>query len=282
MRRVIARLIRPVLALLVPLAVLAALLLPASAVTIAGATPLALAAATDGPPPGTPVASTFLGDPTVAAVFRDGLSAGHECTASVVRSASRSVLIGAAHCFSGTAAGVQVVPGYHDGVAPYGVWTVTRAYVDPGWIADQDPQRDWVFLVVAPQRWHGRTARIQDVVGGNLPLFALRDGQRVTVPAYGAGIDDRPITCTVPSYRFQGFPAFDCDGYIGGTSGSPWLVRTPLGPAVTGVIGGLHQGGCVTWTSYSSVLGNAAWRGYLRASLGARPDVLPDPGSDGC
>ncbi|UQX88478.1 hypothetical protein M6D93_00385 [Jatrophihabitans telluris] len=260
---------RPLLPLLLAVIVLVTLVLMAEP-------------AVAGRPPGTPVATTFLGDPTVAAVFRDGLAAGHECTASVVRSPSRSVLIGAAHCFSGTAAGVQVVPGYHDGLAPYGVWTVTAAYVDPAWIANQNPQRDWVFLVVAAQKQHGRTVRIQDVVGGNLPLFRIANHQRVTVPAYGGGINDRPITCTVASYRFQGYPAFDCDGYIGGTSGSPWLVRTPAGSAVTGVIGGLHQGGCVTWTSYSSVLGAPAWRGYLRATTNTAPDVLPVAGSDGC
>jgi hypothetical protein len=124
--------------------------------------------------------------------------------------------------------------------------------------------------------------QIQDVTGANLPLFSLADGQQVTVPAYPAGINDTAITCTTSSYHFQGYGAFDCEGYVGGTSGSPWLVSTPLGRAVAGVIGGLHQGGCVSSTSYSAVLGLPAWLAYLRASFGAPADVLPAPGGDGC
>jgi hypothetical protein len=219
-------------------------------------------------PPGTPVAHPTAGDPTIAAVFRDGLAAGHECTASVVRSARRNLLIGAAHCFSGTVRGVQLVPGYSDGHAPYGVWTVTGAYVDREWKSRLNPQRDWVFLTVAPQLRDGRAVQIQDVTGANLPLFSLAE--------------DRPIGCIAVTYRYQGYGAFNCDGYVGGTSGSPWLVSTPLGRAVAGVIGGLHQGGCVNWTSYSAPLGLPAWVGYLRASMGEAPDTLPSPGGDGC
>ncbi len=242
----------------------------------------AIAAGTSGPPPGTPVAQSTLGDRTVAAVFRNGVGAGHECTASVVESPYDDILVSAAHCFSGTVAGVQVAPGYHDGVAPYGVWTITAAYADPQWIDHGDTRRDWVFLVAAPRVVNGRTVHIEDVVGGNVPWFALRPGQPVSVPAYPAGIDDRQITCATGTYSTNGYPAFDCDGYVGGTSGAPWLVSTRLGHAVGGVIGGLHQGGCVSWTSYTSPMGQAAWRAYLRAAIGAPPDTLPVAGSDGC
>jgi V8-like Glu-specific endopeptidase len=235
-----------------------------------------------GQPAGTPVAHSFPGDPTVAAVFPNGLAAGHGCSASVVMSVRRDVLIGAAHCFSGTGSGIQVAPGYRDGLAPYGLWTVTKIYVDPGWISQQNPQRDWAFLVVAPQRLGARLVHVQDLVGANWPLFSLRSGQRVRVPAYPAGTNDRPITCETRAYEQDGYPAFDCDGLVGGTSGSPWLVSTPLGPAVSGVIGGLHQGGCVSWTSYSSALGMPAAIGYWRAVTNAKPDVLPIAGSDRC
>ncbi len=60
-----------------------------------------------------------------------------------------------------------------------------------------------------------------------------------------------PITCTAKVY-FEGvYPAFNCNPYIGGTSGSPWLAPTPEGVMVVGLIAGLHQGGCYTYTSYS-------------------------------
>jgi hypothetical protein len=49
-----------------------------------------------------------------------------------------------------------------------------------------------------------------------------------------------------------------------------------------GLIGGLHQGGCSPVTSYSSPLGAPARRAYLRAAAGARGDIVPPAGPDGC
>ncbi|HZE49346.1 MAG TPA: trypsin-like peptidase domain-containing protein [Jatrophihabitantaceae bacterium] len=231
-------------------------------------------------PPGTPTASTFDGTPTVGPLFFAGLSAPHGCTASVLASPTRDLIITAAHCIDGTAAGVQFVPGYDRGATPYGVWTVTSAYVDPAWIATQDPTRDYAILRVSK---HGRTG-VQDVTGGSLLGVAPRAGERITDVAYNAGIDDQPITCSPRTYVTTGYPAFNCHGYVGGSSGSPWLTRLPGLPltVVRGVIGGLHQGGCFEYTSYSSPFDAAVFRLLLRAVVGARPDVVPPAGSDGC
>src|SRR5208337_4757138 len=89
----------------------------------------------------------------------------HTCTASVVDSSAGDLLITAAHCISGTAHGYSFVPGYHDGIEPFGSWTVVRAYGAPEWLAAQAPQRDFAFLVVAPHDVNGGTERIQDVTG---------------------------------------------------------------------------------------------------------------------
>src|SRR3954466_8628600 len=111
------------------------------ALAAVGVTAAATAAQAAPPaPPGTPTATTFAGTPTVGPLFRDGLTQHHECTASVIASPSRNLLLTAAHCITGTAAGYQFVPGYDGGSTPYGVWTVTHAYVDPSWATRQDPQ----------------------------------------------------------------------------------------------------------------------------------------------
>jgi hypothetical protein len=107
-------------------------------------------------------------------------------------------------------------------------------------------------------------------------------GQRVTVPAYPSGWSDNPITCTARVYLTAGFPAFNCRGYVGGTSGAPWLLATSTGTTIVGIIGGLHQGGCVDFTSYSSPLTSATTGAYLRAAANSRADVAPRPGGDGC
>ncbi|HEY7049213.1 MAG TPA: hypothetical protein VH373_18485 [Jatrophihabitantaceae bacterium] len=241
-----------------------------------GAISAATASADPPAPPGTPTATSFAGTPLVGPLFFSATSAGHGCTASVLESPTRDLIITAAHCIEGTGAGIQFAPGYDRGATPYGVWTVTEAYVDPGWVATQDPRRDYAILRVA--------GHVQDVTGGSLLGRAPRPGERITDIAYNAGIDDQPIRCTVPTYLTDGFPSFNCHGYVGGSSGSPWLSTVP-GTKISivhGVIGGLHQGGCFEYTSYSSPFEPSIYGVYARAVLGTTPDVLPPAGSDGC
>lgn len=243
------------------------------------------AAAADPPaPPGTPTATTFAGTPTVGPLFRNGLANRHGCTASVIASPRRDLILTAAHCVSGTAAGWLFVPGYDKGVTPYGVWTVTHAYVDRQWLAGQDPQHDFAILQVARQERGGHAVGVQDVTGGNVLGFAPRPGSTIDDVAYNAGIDDQPIECRTIAYYTDGFPSFNCHGYVGGSSGSPWLATAPQVHVtfVVGVIGGLHQGGCFEYTSYSSAFAIDAQLLLLRAAAGLHPDTVPVAGGDGC
>jgi V8-like Glu-specific endopeptidase len=103
-------------------------------------------------------AVTSVADPTVGPLFENGLATGHSCTASVLN-AGRDLLLTAAHCVTGTGAGVQFAPGY-DGTSgdptPYGVWTVTRTYVPTPWLQDQDADHDYAILQVADLDVDGR------------------------------------------------------------------------------------------------------------------------------
>jgi hypothetical protein len=225
----------------------------------------------------------FRGVASVGALFLPGLYPSlHTCSASVIRSSAGDVIMTAAHCVSGSGVGYRFAPGYHDGKTPYGVWNVTAAYGDPAWISGQDPHRDWAFLTVADRRIHGRLRSLQSVTGGSRLGHTARRGRRVTVIGYGIGRNDRPIRCKATVYRHRGYPAFNCGGYVGGTSGSPWLRRTAAGRVVVGDIGGLHQGGCTPSTSYSPPLGKPAHRALSRAGHGKHADVFPAAGSDGC
>jgi V8-like Glu-specific endopeptidase len=245
------------------------------------AAPAALAAAA-APPPGTATATTFNGTPTVGPLFVSAASTHHFCTASVVHSPRGDVLLTAAHCVAGTGVGYTFAPGFHAGVAPYGRWTVTGAYLDPAWLTSQDPRRDFAFLTVAPKLRDGRPTEIERVTGANILGLHTRRGERVTIPAYPGGADNLPVTCEVPLYYEGVYPAFNCDPYVGGTSGSPWLVRSGSGHKVVALIGGLHQGGCFSYTSYSPPFGDPVRRAYLRAVHHDVPDVAPVAGSDGC
>jgi V8-like Glu-specific endopeptidase len=235
------------------------------------------------PPAGTAKATTFPGTPTVGTLFESATSGKHFCTASVVASPRGNVLLTAAHCIQGSAKGLSFAPGFHHGTSPFGRWTVTGAYFDPQWISEQNTTRDYAFLTVAPKKIMGKQTNIQTVTGANALSTKPTDGETVSVPAYPDGKDTAdPITCTSKVY-FEGiFPAFNCNPYIGGTSGSPWLAATPDGIKVVGLIAGLHQGGCYTYTSYSPPLDSRTRAVYQRAVAGAKPDIGSDPGSDEC
>jgi V8-like Glu-specific endopeptidase len=229
-----------------------------------------------------PKSRTSRGVPEVGALFPNAASSHHGCTASVVDSRHGDVLLTAAHCVSGTGVGMMFAPGYHNGVSPFGRWTVTAVHLARGWLRSQDPQADFAFLTVAPQSINGRLKEIEQVTGAYLLGGNPHSGEEITVLAYPGGSDNDAITCRTTVYFTGAFPSFNCSGYVGGTSGGPWLVHTGRGARIVGVIGGRNQGGCVDSTSYSSLLTQAARSVYTRASDHATPDVAPAPASDGC
>lgn len=235
-------------------------------------------------PAGTPTAAAFAGTPRVGPLFANGISSAHGCTASVLASQTRDLIITAAHCITGTGAGMQFAPGYNQGATPYGVWTVTRAYVDPAWIADQDPAHDYAILHVAKKRSAHRAIGVEDVTGGAALGTAPEDGERITDIAYNAGLNDQPVKCTTPAHVATGVPAFNCHGYVGGSSGSPWLSGPPDkdDTAVLGVIGGRYQGGCFEYISYSSPFDPSVATLLQRAEQGADSDDVPPAGANGC
>ncbi len=231
-------------------------------------------------PAGTPTAHHFRGTPTVGPLFPPGGSV-HTCTAAVVPSPVGNLLITAAHCVAGTGKGYAFAPGYHDGIEPFGSWTVVGAFGPSQWVAHQSPQGDVAFLEVAPRQIDGHTRQIQQVTGADQLGTTPSSGKSVTVPAYAIGKDDEPISCAARVYFHGPYPAFNCNPYVDGTSGAPWLQRRGKGWAVVGIIGGLHQGGCYAWTSYSAPFGPPTRRAYIQAARGST-ETLPAAGRDGC
>ena len=156
-------------------------------VCLAVAAPVLTGVASAKPPAGTQKSRAFPGTPTVGALFGSATSKKHFCTASVVASPAGDVLLTAAHCITGSAAGFSFAPGFHDGKAPFGRWKVTGAYFDPEWMADQNPTRDFAFLTVAPRPIAGVQTDIQSVTGANVLGAKPSRGETVTVPADPAG-----------------------------------------------------------------------------------------------
>ncbi|MEU1283693.1 trypsin-like peptidase domain-containing protein [Kitasatospora sp. NPDC005856] len=170
------------------------------------------------------------------------------CTASVVNSPRRNLLVTAAHCVQsrriGLLDGLVFTPGYRNGSTPYGTWPVQAITVDPRWAADDDPEYDVAFVTVGPVG--GR--QVEDAVGGNPIGTGQGFGLSVSVTGY-PNESDEPITCAArTSSQSATQERFDCGGYTDGTSGSPWVSGDG---AVVGVIGGYQEGGDTPGTSYS-------------------------------
>ncbi|MCB5166724.1 trypsin-like peptidase domain-containing protein [Streptomyces bambusae] len=195
----------------------------------------------------------------VGALFAGDLDGGHFCTASVVRSDDRNLIATAAHCLDDVQNTV-FVPGYRDGEAPYGVWRVTGAYVDPAWQTAEDPDADIAFATVAPL--DGR--QVQDVLGAFPLATAQPDDVTVTVVGY-PNARETPLICANTTKKWSSTQReIDCTELSGGTSGSPWLTSSG---AVAGVLGGYEGGGTVPEVSYSAVLGDTARALYEEAAV---------------
>ncbi|MFJ9440427.1 trypsin-like serine peptidase [Kitasatospora sp. NPDC101235] len=185
------------------------------------------------------------------------------CTASVVHSPRRNLLVTAAHCVQnhriGLLDGLVFTPGYRNGSTPYGTWPVQVITVDPRWAADDDPEYDVAFVTVGPVDGQ----QVEDAVGGNPIGTGQGFGLSVSVTGYPNGSDE-PITCAARTGSQSATQErFDCDGYTDGTSGSPWVTASG---AVVGVIGGYQEGGDSPGTSYSITFDERVSELYRRAT----------------
>ena len=209
----------------------------------------------------------------VGALFEHDASGDHFCTASVVASPGQDLLITAAHCInggngSGYETDIVFIPGYRDGDAPYGVWTPQRLLVAPQWANSSDPDFDVGFVVLQPHDGEN----IQQVLGAN--QLGIDSGYQYLVRVTGyPDSADAPITCVNWTSRQSATQLrFDCGGYTGGTSGSPWVTdfdtQSRTG-TIVGVLGGYQQGGDTPSVSYSAYLNSDIHQLYEQAISGA-------------
>ncbi|MER6449762.1 trypsin-like serine peptidase [Streptomyces venezuelae] len=204
------------------------------------------------PPPGGPAAFT-------GALFTNGLDSDHFCTATVVSSPGRSMIITAGHCLlegDQSTGSAVFAPAYANGFAPYGTWKIEEVFEDDRWAEGTDDDYDLAFARLAPDD-KGRP--IEDVTGAAVLDTSGRAGEQVTVTGYPA---DRgiPRTCTAVAVRESATQQrFDCADFPGGTSGSAWI-------AGDGKIIGILTGGDTDDVSTSTVLGEYAASLYAKAT----------------
>jgi hypothetical protein len=208
----------------------------------------------------------------------------HSCSGAVLASPSGDLVLTAAHCLA-DGVDASFVPGFDfpgvdvpgpDEAGPVDGWQVDAVYLDPRWVAVQDPLAD--YAVARVSRADG--ARLESVAGGGLRLGgAPEPGQAVTVIGYAAGPGGGPAACQAPAAEArEGFPELHCDGVVAGFSGAPWIT----GSTVSGLIGGLDGGGCTEEISYSPPFGDAIAALVSRAQAGGPGDAAPASFDDGC
>lgn len=213
-------------------------------------------------------------DPRVGAFFLSDNEL-HACTGSVLHSPAGNLVLTAAHCLI-TGALVRFAPGFARRAAPEDLWTVDTLYLDPRWLATKDPRAD--YAIVRVSRPSGGS--VEASVGSALSLgHAPPAGSRVSVVAYPAGVGGLPIGCQVNTgVGDGGYPELPCAGLVDGTSGAPWI----SGSTVTGVIGGLHGGGCAENLSYSAPFDEHVTELFARAQAGGPGDASPSSFDDQC
>ncbi|MER5473284.1 trypsin-like peptidase domain-containing protein [Streptomyces sp. NPDC002685] len=245
-----------------------------AAVVLMAVTSASVAAAGDGPGPfGVTVQAAVNGRTArVGALFHgsaaSGGTGGHFCTASVVHSAGRDLVVTAAHCLDGGGE-ISFAPGYRGGSAPYGFWDVQGVFLPEGWTDGKDGKdgqgskvedSDVAFAVLGTR--DGK--EVEDAVGGGNAFAAHQatGATAVTVTGYPSSLDTA-VTCTdKPTAYSRTQQRIECPAFAGGTSGSPWVNGDG---AVVGVIGGHEQGGDTDDISYSAVFGSEAANLYREA-----------------
>ncbi|MFJ3977593.1 trypsin-like peptidase domain-containing protein [Streptomyces sp. NPDC090021] len=242
------------------------------------------------PAAGPGVGQDFGGLPVVGRMFLVKGGGSYFCTASVVASPGRNLIISAAHCLTGSdTQQVAFVPQYTRAKPrPFGMFPVLRTAAGRSriWIdqryrtqgVNRAAALDVAFAQVGPGP---KGFRVQDVVGGNrLVTGAGYAHARVALIGHPSAAA-RPRLCvnrttkyTSADSRIPGsFLRIACTGYPGGTSGGPFLLRldgrTGTGDVV-GVIGGWKTGGDRPDVSYSSYFGADIRKLYEKAVAGAK------------
>ncbi|WP_234435085.1 MULTISPECIES: trypsin-like serine peptidase [Streptomyces] len=140
-------------------------------------------------PDGAPWTGSATLSKTVGRLFFTNHGEDESCTATVVDSANRSTVVTAAHCVNSTdllgdnnewLSNQMFVPGYHDGLAPYGKFVARAGVADATWLLNnqQDALKfdayDQAFLVL-----NGNAAgkRVQDAVGAAQRIGFDRPGK---------------------------------------------------------------------------------------------------------
>ncbi|RYO95719.1 hypothetical protein DL765_011062 [Monosporascus sp. GIB2] len=179
----------------------------------------------------------------------EGGTGDSSCTATLVRADNKATVIAAAHCvhggaepffYTGYSDNLLFIPGYRDGDAPHGNYTVNNIVISRAYAEDPSFEvtltQDRAYLVLNPDA-RGRPAAETLGEGQRIPFGAEPAGprHRLGYPRYVSSGNETLPQRGQPAFRGERLAA--CYGDAG-----PW----PRGPEMTGlecVMGGGSSGG---------------------------------------
>ncbi|MFK4064275.1 trypsin-like serine peptidase [Streptomyces sp. NPDC029674] len=231
------------------------------------------------------------------------------CGGTVVPSPGKNLVVSAAHCFDSDDQKNLIFVPQHSAKSPmpHGMYPIKkgRIFKDPGYTGTKKSEEnftavDVAFLATEP-RSDGK--KVEDVVGA-VPM-GFNTGFNHTAHVigypymYGGGRykpKQDPLSCTTPTRKYTTgntkdsggrlwrggtFTEINCDGYVGGTSGGPFITAGGEPAKLIGVTGGWMTGGHSANTSYSSYFGKDVKRIYDAAKAGKQPTgIKPPPMAD--
>lgn len=176
-------------------------------------------------------------DPAVGRLFVSvGRRGSWSCSASVLDTPSRRLVVTAAHCLSdqyGLARNVAFVPAYHYGIKPFGLWTASKLGVTRLWENSRFPNGVNGDVGVIETRRSSAGETIGQVTGTlGFQTFSRRSG-RVRILGYPVGTYKGQELRECRSSTFPGdWISRRLHGPVGviarcnmakGSSGGPWL-----------------------------------------------------------
>ncbi len=149
------------------------------------------------------------------------------CSAATLNTGKKRLVVTAGHCVHQGAGGRwltnwQFVPGYRNGVRPYGTWAASELTARTAWINTGDPAED---LGIAIMNTNGAGQRIVDVVGGNGSSINYGYSINITSFGYPEAINNGQTLqyCQGPtSYLIDQLIVMPCN-MTQGASGGPWM-----------------------------------------------------------
>lgn len=210
-------------------------------------------------------------------------TATYVCSASLIKN---GIIVTAAHCVANFGTGKfhtnwQFIPGYRNGVAPFGIWTATSATVLPSYLNGTDSCAtrgvvcvdDVALIQIAPKAtgptYPGITTGYY-AYGMDGYGFTTAGQTHITQLGYPVTLDSGAYMERTDSYGFKSV-ANSSNTIIGsnmggGSSGGPWVVNFGYSPVLTGA-------GTPSASAANTVVGVTSW-GYTNTAVmqqGASP-----------